>query len=139
MKDKKDTILIVEDNELVAEFTKINFTNLDCDVDIALDGKTALEYAKQKTYDLILMDLGLPDIDGYTVTQEIRSNELLRNNASTPILALTAHVTNEEQERCIASGMHAIIVKPLLQEKTQSLLNRYVWIKAYMSGSALTA
>ncbi|HXH55617.1 MAG TPA: response regulator [Gammaproteobacteria bacterium] len=139
MKNKKDTILIVEDNALVAEFTKINFTNLDCDVDIALDGKTALEYAKQKIYDLILMDLGLPDIDGYTVTQEIRSNELLHNNALTPIVALTAHITNEGQERCIASGMRAIIVKPLLQEKTKSLLNNYVWIKAQMSDSALNA
>ncbi len=135
MTERKDTILIVEDNELVAEFTKINFSNLNCDVDVALDGKTALEYAKQKTYDLILMDLGLPDIDGYTVTQEIRSNELLRNNASTPILALTAHITNEEQERCIQMGMHAIIIKPLLREKTRALLSRYVWIKAQISNS----
>ncbi|HQW58536.1 MAG TPA: response regulator, partial [Gammaproteobacteria bacterium] len=79
---------------------------------------------------------GLPDIDGYAVTREIRSNALLCNNVSTPIVALTAHITNEGQERCIASGMHAIIVKPLLQEKTKSLLNTYVWIKAYMSGSA---
>lgn len=139
MENRKDTILIVEDNALVAEFTKINFTNLGCEVDIAINGRTALEYAQQKIYDLILMDLGLPDIDGYTVTQEIRSNELLRNNTSTPILALTAHVTNEGQERCIQSGMLAIIVKPLLQEKTQSLLSRYVWIKAQMSGAAINA
>ena len=139
MDEKKDAILIVEDNELVAEFTKINFVSLNCDVDIALDGETALEYAKHKTYDLVLMDLGLPGIDGYAVTQEIRSNEVLHNNASTPILALTAHVTNEEQERCIASGMNAIIVKPLLLEKTKSLLNNYVWIKACMAASALKA
>ncbi len=129
MNNRKDTILIVEDNELVADFTKINFANLNCEVDIALDGKTALKHVAEKWYDLILIDIGLPDMKGYDLAKAIRLNGC-HDNATVPILALTAHAANEELEHCIASGMLAVIIKPLLQEKTKSLLSNYVWLRA---------
>lgn len=129
MSERQHTILIVEDNELVADFTKINFMSFGCEVDIALDGKTALEYTKEKHYDLILIDIGLPDMKGYDLAKAIRLNGF-HDNASVPIIALTAHAANEELERCIEAGMLAVIIKPLLQEKTKSLLCNYVWLRA---------
>lgn len=131
MSERKGIVLIVEDHEIIAEFTKINFVALGCEVDVALDGKMAIEYATQKCYDLIMMDIGLPDIDGYQVTEAIRKSGL-HNNASVPIIALSAHKTNEELERCIQSGMHGVIIKPLLQEKTRSLVSNYIWLREYL-------
>lgn len=123
MSIQKNTILLVEDQAFVAKITKINFSELNCNVDIALDGKTAIEQANNNIYDLIIMDIGLPDIDGYEVTKKIRLSEL---NANVPIVALTAHADDESQKRCIQSGMNGILIKPLLKEKAQSLLDTYI-------------
>lgn len=118
----KHTILVVEDHALVAEIIRLNFSDLDCDVDVALDGTTAVELAKKNIYDLIMLDIGLPDISGYEVCTQIRAHEAATASTPIPIIALTAHVEGEERKKCIQSGMNAVFLKPLLHETAKALL-----------------
>ncbi|MFX8051692.1 response regulator, partial [Acinetobacter baumannii] len=77
---------------------------LGCDVELAADGAQALEKAAAQTFDLILMDCYLPDIDGYAVTARIRAREA-GAGIHTPILAISAAVDDEHQQRVMESGM----------------------------------
>ncbi|AHE67926.1 PAS domain S-box [Legionella oakridgensis ATCC 33761 = DSM 21215] len=87
-------VLVVEDNVIAQTVAKSILAQLDCDTDIAETGKKAVELWKQGHYDLMFMDIGLPDIDGYEVTRLIRVQELAKNT-HVPIIALTAHAGDE--------------------------------------------
>ena len=76
-------------------------------VEIASTQAAAIEYSNKATYDLILMDIGLPDGNGFEATKEIRQSPLL--NPDTPIIALTAHLAKSEHEKCFAVGMDEIL------------------------------
>src|SRR5262245_19206481 len=84
----KSRILLVEDSGVAAYVAKSILSRLNCVVEIAEEGQTAVRLAAEKPFHLIFMDIGLPDIDGYQATRRIRLNEL---NKHTPIVALTAH------------------------------------------------
>jgi CheY-like chemotaxis protein len=122
---KRDAILIVEDQPVAAEAVKQILTNLECDVDIAINGLSALRLTKQKHYDLIIMDIGLPDMDGYEVAKQIRLNEHTYSH-KVPIVALTAHVAVENKELCLTAGMNAVFTKPLLQKQAIQILNVFL-------------
>jgi CheY-like chemotaxis protein len=118
-------ILIVEDQPFAAQIVEKVLTGLACQVDVAQNGKTALEYVQKNTYDLIFMDVGLPDIDGCEVTKRVRLKE--RGTAlHVPIIALTAHVDIENKQSCIEAGMDAVLSKPLSKEKAQDILNAFI-------------
>ena len=94
----KSYILIVEGQALIANIVKKLLETLGCEVEIAFDGNTAIELVKTHCYDLIFMDIGLPDIDGFEVTKYIRLHE----NASqhpVPIIGLTAHANSEKRSK----------------------------------------
>jgi nitrogen-specific signal transduction histidine kinase/CheY-like chemotaxis protein len=115
MEGKK--ILLVEDNEfnqLVAEDT-IRSLFPGIEVDIAENGRTAIAMASANDYDLLLMDIQLPDIDGYEVTRFIRK-ELEPPRSSVPICALTASISDKRISDCLAAGMNDYMMKPFLQE-----------------------
>lgn len=122
-------ILIVEDNPLAAKAVKTNITRLysNCVCDTAENGKQAIKMVQKHQYDFILMDIGLPDIDGFEVTQQIRAF----NNpqiAQTPIIALTGHANNhEKKEETLAVGMQEIFTKPLTLSELESLMQQYVF------------
>lgn len=88
-----------------------------------VDGPSGLAFVNKNTPDLILIDIQLPDIDGYTVTKELRKMESLVN---IPIVALTANVMKEDQERSFAAGCNGFIQKPinvdLLPEQVETYL-----------------
>ncbi len=84
-----------------------------CAVDLASNGTEGLEKLKQKTYEVIIMDLQMPDIDGYTGTRIIRQEMKI----STPILTMTAHSIVGEKEKCLADGMNDFLSKPFKQEE----------------------
>src|ERR1700693_59855 len=115
----KHKVLLVEDNQIISRISKDLLESLNCTVDIAPDGKTALELVDEFYYDLILMDIGLPDIDGYKVTQDIRTCDI-----TTPIIAITAHTEDEERQKCIEVGMNEMITKPLTQEIAKSIISK---------------
>ena len=116
---KGKRILLVEDNELNAEIAKTVLEDVGALITRAENGQQALELFKEKpvgTFDVILMDLMMPVMDGYTATRKIRSLE--HSDAKTiPIIAMTANAFQEDAEKCIAVGMNAHLAKPLDIEK----------------------
>ena len=122
IKGKK--ILLVEDNELNAEIAKTVLEDVGALITRAENGQQALELFKEKpvgTFDVILMDLMMPVMDGYTATRKIR--ELERSDAKTvPIIAMTANAFQEDAEKCIAVGMNAHLAKPLDIEKMKKTI-----------------
>ena len=101
-------ILVVEDNLLNQKLVVKLLEDLNCTVDMAQNGYQAIEKAKENTYDLILMDIQMPEMDGLQATQIIR-NEL---NSNVPIIALTAHTFKDEEDKCRESGMNDFLSKP---------------------------
>lgn len=124
MVDHPVSILIVEDNHIVRKISVTILEKLLCQVDAADCGRTALDYAKRNTYDMILMDIGLPDISGLDVTKTIRTEEGFNKDA--PIVVLTAHSDEEHLLMSKAVGATDFYVKPFSEELGKSLLNKYV-------------
>ena len=118
-------VLLVEDvkvNQMIAEAM---LKELGVSVDIAEDGLQAIECFNKNKYDLIFMDCRMPNLDGYEATKQIR--EIENNKVHTPILALTANVTEEDQTRCLSHGMDDLIKKPYqMNELADALLK---WLK----------
>lgn len=121
----KSKILVVEDDAGSAEVAQLVLGLLDCEVDVAVNGEMALKLFQSKPYDLIFMDIGLPDMDGYQVTKRIRALEW-KNEYHIPIIALSAHTTIEHKQSCIEKGMTAVLVKPLQKEKATDILNAFI-------------
>lgn len=121
---KTHRVLLVEDHPLAADIAKAILSDLDCEVDIAENANEAIEQSQKSQYDLIFMDIGLPDMDGYETTKIIHSHESKDHHV--PIVALTAHADKYERERCLKSGMDAILIKPLFKEKAVNILNMFI-------------
>jgi len=117
-------ILIVEDNVLnlkVTTETILKWGN-KTSMDTAMNGKIAVAKSKKKKYDLIIMDVQMPLVDGFAATRQIRK-KLYSKNKHTPILAMTAYATSGDAEKCISAGMNDFISKPF---NPQNLLNKIV-------------
>ncbi|PHR53870.1 MAG: hypothetical protein COA44_14960 [Arcobacter sp.] len=120
-------ILVVEDNltnQLVAEGI-LNTLGFQI-IEIAENGKIALELYKAKTYDIVLMDCHMPIMDGYDATKEIRAFEKSHLRKATPILAMTANVMQADKDRCLAVGMNDHIAKPFIIENMVKTLNSWL-------------
>jgi PAS domain S-box-containing protein len=122
--EKKLTILIAEDSKVnqlvVAQFLK----KKKWIADIAQNGKEVLEKLESNIYDLILMDIQMPEMDGYEATKLIRENE--KNTGShVPIIALTANATEEDKNKCLEYGMEDFLSKPIKSEKLYSCILKY--------------
>ncbi|WP_242602127.1 response regulator [Legionella nagasakiensis] len=122
---KQPHVLVVEDNVIAQTVAKTILAQLHCDTDIAETGKKAVELWKQGHYNLMFMDIGLPDIDGYEVTRLIRMQELAKNT-HVPIIALTAHAGDENKKRCIDAGMNAVLTKPLTIKSCTDIVDAFI-------------
>lgn len=118
-------ILVVEDNPVATKVAQGILSGLNCQVDLVEDGKTAVSAIEKNLYDLILMDIGLPDGDGCEVTRRIRLKQWQRN-PSVPIVGLTAHISDEKKRQCLQNGMNAIYTKPLTTIKASEILNAFL-------------
>jgi len=118
-------ILLVEDNPIAAKIAISQLETLGCVTHHVVDGKSGIAMAKKEHYDLILMDLGLPDINGMDVTRHIRLSE---NGCSTPvpIIALTAHADESSKQQCIQAGINTVLSKPLSEEAVRDVLNIFI-------------
>ena len=105
---KKNNLLLVEDNMLNQKLAKKVMELRGFNVDVAENGIIALEMLKTRSYDLILMDLQMPEMDGYQTADHIRNTMKL----DTPIMAMTAHSLVGEKEKCLRVGMNEYITKP---------------------------
>lgn len=116
-------ILLVEDNEANRIIINAYVKNSVISMDMAENGAAAVEKIKKHSYDLVLMDVRMPIMDGYTATREIREWEAEDNRTPTPIIALTAHALDEDVQKSIRAGCNAHLIKPI---KKDHLLNA-VW------------
>ena len=107
--------LMAEDNVMNQFLAKKVFGKWNCAIDFAQNGQEAVDMLKAKDYDLILMDLQMPEMDGYQATKHIRE-QLNGPKASIPIIAITAHALAGESDKCIAIGMNDYISKPFDRE-----------------------
>ncbi len=115
-------VLVVEDNEINQMLvTKLLLTQ-GIESDVANDGATAISMIKERNYDLILMDIQMPGMDGYTTTRIIRS-EL---GSNIPIIAMTAHAMSQEKEKCIRGGMNDYLAKPVDETDLFNMLSHYL-------------
>jgi two-component system, OmpR family, aerobic respiration control sensor histidine kinase ArcB len=126
LKKTKPKILLVEDDALIVKLTCSLLKDLKCKVDVARDGKHALKLFKANSYDLMFIDLGLPDEDGCELSHQIHSLKSKKGKI-TPIIALSAHVDGQSKKRCIKSGINVILTKPLLKEQALKVLNECVF------------
>jgi signal transduction histidine kinase len=120
LKDKK--VLLVEDIALNRLIAQSLLEQAGLIVDYAVNGLDATKMVLQKEYDLIVMDIQMPVMDGFEATKIIRSNPEYSN---TPIIAVTANVTPEEKALCIAAGMNSHLTKPIQFEELIPELERY--------------
>ena len=117
-------ILLVEDNELNQEVAIDLLTDVGFSVDLAENGQIALDKVRLTEYDLVLMDMQMPVMDGICATREIRKQEHLQD---LPIVAMTASAMRGDRERCLGAGMNDHVAKPIEPEALwQALLK---WIK----------
>ena len=117
-------MLLVEDNPVVQLATKQQLEEFGCKIEVANTGEDAIMLMKKNHYNLVFMDVGLPDKNGTEVTLEIRAWEK-QHNRNTPIIALTAHVDENNKQYCFKVGMNDVVIKPLTYEKAQDILNTY--------------
>ena len=117
-------ILLVEDNEINQQVAVELLTSMNLYVIVANNGKEGLEQAMTKAFDLILMDIQMPIMDGLTATRLIRAEPQL---ADLPIIAMTAHAMEGDREKSLAAGMNDHLTKPIEIERLIVMLNR--WLK----------
>ena len=115
--------LLVEDNELNQEVAAEFLRTLGLEVDLAPDGAIALQKVQQQAYDVVLMDMQMPVMDGLSATRAIRQ---LPGLQALPILAMTANAMAQDRERCLEAGMNDHIAKPIAVQELVDKLQRWV-------------
>jgi PAS domain S-box-containing protein len=120
-------VLVAEDNEINALLARALLARLGHRPTIATSGVQAVEAwlaarAAGEPYDLVLMDVRMPDLDGIEATRRIRAAEAAAGGARIPIVALTANAFGEDRDACLAAGMDAFLTKPLDRERLADLL-----------------
>jgi two-component system sensor histidine kinase/response regulator len=116
-------VLLVEDNEMNLLVAKTFLADTDVQLDIAHNGLQAIEKIQQKNYDLVLMDIQMPEMDGLTACQKIRNDLKL---AKLPIIAMTAHAMAKDIENSQAVGMNEHIIKPINPDDLFAMLSRFL-------------
>lgn len=119
-------ILLAEDNPVNLELAQEYLSRLGCRVTVALDGKEAIDRFTDGTFDLILMDVQMPEMDGIEATRRIRDIEARKGSQRVPIIAATAHAFQEDREKCILAGMDDFLSKPFTAKDITPILNRWL-------------
>lgn len=124
-------ILLAEDNPVNEAVALVMLKPLGCRVEVARNGREAVELASKKPFDLILMDCQMPEMDGYQATQCLREKNIQsRDNGNgqkgIPIVALTAHATAGDRQKCLDAGMDDYLSKPFKQEELCAVLMRWL-------------
>lgn len=125
LSDDAPRILLVEDNTMIQHVTQSLLNGAGFKVDVAATGAEALNKFAPEKYRLIYMDIGLPDQDGYTVTQAIRAKEAELNAVAVPIIALTAHGAVDVDAFCGRAGMQGVLSKPLTREQAEAVWKKF--------------
>ncbi len=117
-------ILLAEDNEINQKIVLRMLERVNCQVDRVANGREAVEAVARKRYDLVLMDIQMPEMDGLAATAAIR--EMEGAGRHTPVAAMTANAMTGDRERCLAAGMDDYTSKPVRLEDLERLVARWV-------------
>ncbi|MDF1613571.1 ATP-binding protein [Desulfurivibrio dismutans] len=126
-------VLLVEDNPVNQRLASLMTSKQGCDPVVAADGLEALERLREEEFDLVLMDVQMPRMDGLAATREIRAIEsdpgrrgeyasLAGRSEPIPVVGLTAHARSEDEQACYAAGMDAFLSKPIVRERLVAVL-----------------
>jgi len=123
---RKLRVLVVEDNQ-INQLVAVNFLKkLNCNADVVANGKEAIQALKMIPYDMVLMDLEMPEMDGLEATGIIRSAGSGVRNNNIPVIAMTAHAIKEEVDQCFETGMDGYIAKPVqLKELFEAIKKQF--------------
>ena len=113
-------ILLVEDNEMNRDMLSRRLERKGFEIAVAVDGREGVEMAKTGEYDLILMDMSLPEIDGWEATRQLRAAP---DTGRTPIIALTAHAMAGDREKALEAGCDDYDTKPIELDRLLSKIN----------------
>ncbi len=123
-------ILLVDDSIDNRELVKIYLKDSDADITEAVDGREALLRFKEKRFDLVLLDMQMPEVDGYTAACQMRDWESKQETAQrTPIIAFTAFALKEEIQKALDSGCDGHLIKPVKKRELLSLLHSYLQVQ----------
>ena len=123
-KQSSKSILVAEDNDINASVIYSILTDLGHNVDIATDGNTALYAMHKHPYDLVFMDLNMPNMSGLETTKQWRRLE--KPNSHLPIVALTAKATADDRDHCFKAGMDDFLTKPIKEPQLIEVLQKHI-------------
>lgn len=119
-------ILLAEDSHTSTMVVSQMLEDFPCELVEAGNGLDALERFARESFDLVLMDVSMPVMDGYEATRAIRSAERRMGGARVPVIGLTAHVLDDDRERCLDAGMDDFMAKPIHRDALVALLTRWL-------------
>src|SRR5215471_10855764 len=128
-------LLVVDDHPVNRKVLVLQLEILGLDADTAIDGADALKAWAPGRYAAVLADIHMPNMDGYELARRLRMAEAENGHGRTPIVAVTANATKGEEERCLAAGMDACLVKPVSIERLRTTLERWLPIEGESDAS----
>jgi CheY-like chemotaxis protein len=117
-------VILAEDNPINQEVALENLRSVGVVADIAQDGMQVMKMVSEGNYDAVLMDIQMPDMDGFEATRKVRQSESVHHGI--PIIAMTAHAMSGDREKCLDAGMNGYVTKPIDPEKMFAELDRCV-------------
>jgi len=121
MQTEGKTVLLIEDTPIAQKVAQLNFEEYGCVLTICDSAKKALLALEKQHFDLIVVDVGLSDMDGYTLTKKLRQLETAQD-ARFKIIGLSAHIDKQHMQRCHDAGMDIVYIKPLTPAVTREII-----------------
>jgi CheY-like chemotaxis protein len=134
-----ERVLFVEDNPVTSDVGLQMLRKRGLQVDLATDGAAAVDAIQQGHYEVVLMDIQMPRMDGYQATRAVRDWEAQTGRRRLPIIALTAHALPADRERCLAAGMDDYVVKPYSSDTVGTVVARWLAPPGLADGDTGTA
>jgi CheY-like chemotaxis protein len=119
-------ILLAEDNEVNRKIIRMVLERDGAIIEDATTGLEVIEKVSQKSFDMILMDIEMPEMDGLEATRVIRRGEAGEENRRIPVIAITAHVIDDVRDRCIKAGMDGFLTKPIDVKNVVTVISGYL-------------
>ena len=127
--ERELNILLVEDNALNQRLASVILTKRGHRIEIAENGQQALEFLRDKDYDLVLMDCQMPVMDGYEAARRLRANDPPVRNPRIPVIAMTANVKQSDREHCLEAGMDDFVGKPIDRNQLFEVIERVLAVR----------